>query len=143
MTAGPFAFPDAEALLIGWFSGQLSGVRCVATLPAELESRLPVLQVVRVGGAAQTQPWSPGGPLHERIAVDLDAYAGTRADAADVARTACTRLGELRGVSTGGAVITEVIANTGPAWRPDYNPHVARFGATYEVVLRPEWTEGK
>lgn len=133
-----FAFPDAEALLIQWLTQQLPHARVVATLPSEMERHLPVVQVTRLGGRTQTQPWSAGGPLHDHPSYDLDAYAGTREDAADVARSVCTLLGEMRGVSTGGAVITEVTPNVGPAWRPDYNPRVARFGATYEITLRPQ-----
>lgn len=133
-----FAFPDAEALLIQWLAEQLPRVRVVATLPDELERRLPVVQVTRVGGAAQTQPWSPGGPLHDRPSYDLDAYAATRETAADLARSVCSLLPELRGNTTSGAVITDVTANVGPSWRPDYNPRVARFGATYDITLRPQ-----
>lgn len=134
----PFAFADAEALLIQWLAEQLPRVRVVATLPEEVERRLPVLQVTRIGGAAQTQPWSAGGPLHDRPSYDLDAYASTREQAADLARSVCTLVPEMRGVATGGAVVTDVTPNVGPAWRPDYNPRVARFGATYDITLRPQ-----
>lgn len=132
-----FAFADAEALLIGWLSEQMPTVRIMARLPDELDAAVPLVQVQRVGGRAQTQPWSPGGPLHDRVSYDLDGFATTREQAADLMRRVCTLLGELRGNTTGGAVITEVVPNVGPAWRPDYNPRIARFGATYEVVLRP------
>lgn len=130
-------FTDVDALLIGWLARQLPTVRVVATLPGELERHVPVVQVARVGGRAETYPWSPSGPLHDRAAVDVDAYADSRAAAMDLAGRCSQLLPTLRGLVLDTAVATDVVENVAPTWRPDYNPRVARVGATYEATFRP------
>lgn len=131
------AFPDTEALLIGWLSEQMPDVWVTTDLPEELERVLPVLQVVRIGGGKHQYPWSLGGPLHDNPTCDLDAYGRDREHAADLIQRACTLLPLLRNNTAGGGVITDVVENVGPSWRPDYNPRVRRFGATYEFTIRP------
>lgn len=130
-------FTDVEALLIRWLSEQLERVHVVATLPAGLERRLPVVQIQRVGGRAETYPWSPSGPLHDRAAVDIDCYAATREQASDLAGQCAQVVPAIRGLPLSTAVCTAVLENTAPTWRPDYNPQVARVGATYECTFRP------
>lgn len=130
-------FCDVEALLIRWLSDQLPHVRVLATLPTGVEHTLPVVQVLRVGGAAVHQPFSPGGPLHDRADLDVDVYAATRPDAVDLAGHLSQLIPQARSIKLPGGVVTQVIENAGPAWRPDYNPQVARVGATYELTLRP------
>lgn len=130
-------FPDAEALLIQWLAARVSAWVCT-DLPAELEQHLPVLQVTRIGGAGAHKPFTAGGHLLDGPTCDLDAFAGTREDAADLCRRACGLLGELRGdVTADGGVVVDVTENVGPSWRPDYNPRVRRFGATYQFLIRP------
>lgn len=129
--------PDVEALLIAWLAEQLPEAWVTTDLPEDLEQVLPVLQVVRIGGSKQQYPWSHGGPLHDNATCDLDAYGRTREHAADLMLRACTLLPLLRNNTSQGGVVTEVIENVGPSWRPDYNPRVRRFGATYQFTIRP------
>lgn len=124
-------WPDVERVLLGWLRPQLTGVTVLTDLPANLEARLPLLQIVRVGGGRDFS-WRL-----DVARVDIDAYAATRTAAADLAGQVRTLLGTLPNVQTGGALVVRVAEETGPSWRPELNPNLRRFGMTLRVVLRP------
>lgn len=121
---------DIEVLLIGWFRDR--GVNALAELGNDLLGDLPALQLQRVPGGGDD------GLRLDRALVDADAYAASRAAAS--AMSILVRglfLTELRGSSTGGAVIGRVGTVSAPAWRPYENTALRRSGATYEIFFHP------
>lgn len=132
MTVAPtVTWPDVERVLLDWLRPQLPGTRLVTELPADLEARLPVVQILRVGGGRDFS-WRL-----DLARVDVEVYAATRAAAAGLAGQVRTLLATLPNVQTSGAVVVRVIEETGPSWRPEANPNLRRFGMTLRVVLRP------
>ncbi|MFB7115742.1 hypothetical protein [Streptomyces sp. NPDC056291] len=118
---------DIEAVLNPWAEATF-GVFSAAETPADMEKRLPVIRIERVGGAEARFSGSP------RVAVDV--FGST----ADEARTLANRVRDallfLRG-PVGGAVIRDVRCDSGPTRQPWANEAVHRRGATYTVSLRP------
>lgn len=130
-TAPAVVWPDVERVLLGWLRPQLAGVRVLTDLPGDLEQQLPVVQIVRVGGGRDFSY------RLDQARVDIDCYAATRSAAAALAGQVRTLAGTLPNTETGGAVVTRVLEETGPSWRPEANPNLRRFGLTLRVVLRP------
>ena len=125
------AYGGVEALLIGWLSGQL-GVRCLTDLPADLESVLPVVQVVRIGG-----PSDDNDPDFHTPTVSVDSFAEDRSAATTLGQQVDDALRKvLPGQVTGGAVVTKVQTITGPSWRPFDDTTLRRFGASYALHLK-------
>lgn len=127
-------WPDAELLVLGFLRGHLPGTRLLTDLPANLEKLIReddtnVVQVTRIGGSSTFRL--------DYARVDVDAYAGTRADAANLAGQVRTLLPTMRNQELSGAVVVAVREEVGPSWRPDYNTQVRRFGGTWQVVFRP------
>ncbi|MEO3974372.1 hypothetical protein [Streptomyces sp. CAU 1734] len=115
-----------EAVLPPWIEAILD-VFSAAETPPDLEKRLPMVRVERIGGP------DARFSLHPRVAVDV--FAAT----ADEARTLSNRLSAallfLRG-PVGNVVIRDVRCDSGPSRQPWHNPAVHRRGATYTVSLR-------
>ncbi|MBA3907826.1 MAG: hypothetical protein H0X35_14245 [Pseudonocardiales bacterium] len=103
----------------------------MSELPANLETVLPLVQVVRSGGAVNV------ALVQDRPRLDIDVYAADRGTAKDLARQIQGLLPTMRNVTTGGAVVGDVAEESGPSYRPDYNPNVRRIGMTYRCTLRP------
>jgi len=123
-------WPDVEAELNAWLEAQL-GVVHVTDLPADLDDRLPLNQVQRVGG-------DDDSIRLDRALVDIDSYGTDRAAASLLARQTRDKLVvALRGVQTTGAVFGRVSTISAPAWRPYENPNLRRMGATYEIYFHP------
>jgi hypothetical protein len=118
---------DVETALTVWvrekFDADASSER-----PAELELRLPWVQVARVGGV------DTRFSAHPRI--DVDVYAASPDEAADLAQDVHEALMFLTG-PVHGVVIRGISNTSGPSRRPESNPAVHRRGATYTVSLRP------
>jgi hypothetical protein len=131
MTRPAVRFPDVELLLTWWLRAQLPGVRVVAELPANVESHIPLLWVTRIGGRALVTG------LVDQPRVDVDAFARSYQAAAELAVTVQSLIPTMRGVTTGGGVVAYAAEEIGPNRRPEYNPHVRRFGATYVLTIRP------
>lgn len=119
--------PDIEAVLAPWAEATF-GVFAGAETPADLETRLPVIRVERIGGSDERFA------LHPRVAVDV--FAAT----ADEARTLASHVRDallfLQG-PVNGAVIRSVWCDAGPTRQPWVNEAVHRRGASYTVSLRP------
>jgi hypothetical protein len=117
--------PDVEAVLAPWAETTF-GVFSAAETPADLETRLPVIRVERIGGSDERFT------EHPRVAVDV--FAAT----ADEARTLASRVRDallfLRG-PVGGAVVRDVRCDSGPTRQPWANEAVHRRGASYTVSL--------
>ncbi|MET9480941.1 hypothetical protein [Streptomyces sp. NPDC006638] len=117
---------DVEMVLTSWIRETLS-VETSVDRPPELETVLPWITVVRVGGASQRFTGHPR--------VDVDVYADTADEAARLAGVLDDALLFLRG-PVAGAVIRGVTCESGPSKRPELNPAVHRLGASYRVSLR-------
>lgn len=117
---------DIEAVLAPWAEATF-GAFSASETPADLEARLPVIRVERIGGADERFS------LHPTVAVDV--FAAT----ADEARTLAGRVRDALLFLSGplnGAVIKGVRCDSGPSRQPWANPAVRRWGATYTVSLR-------
>lgn len=127
---------DAETLLVGWLTAWLEAADAPGTVstetPAGFETRLPWIQVVRIGGGYD-------GFRLDRPEVDVDAYAADGVAAADLALRIQRALHEeLARTATGGAVVTAVDTITGPHQVPHDNPALRRYVATYQLTVHPQ-----
>lgn len=128
------AYPDVEVLLIAWCVARRPSAVWAAELDNDLLADLPLGQITRVGG-------DDDGVRLDRALVDVDAYAATRGEAAELAawaRESLTR--ELAGTAFNGAVFGRISVVSAPALRPYENTALRRIGATYEVFLHPAVT---
>ncbi|MEU2514312.1 phage tail termination protein [Streptomyces syringium] len=126
-------WPDAEAALIAWLPHHLDGTRVCTDAPANLETVLPLVRLYRSGG-------TDDGFRLDTAVVEVDAFAGTRAEAVRLAtRVRTLLLDHLSGTSTapatGPVVFTACATVAAPAVRPWTNAAVVRIGATYTVRL--------
>lgn len=130
--AAPVGSVDVELELIGWTQARMAdGVVVRDELDNSLLDELPTVQIQAIGG-------DDDGFRLDRALVDIDVYAGTRADA--IALAAAVHglyLTQLRGSTTERAVFGMVRAVTRPTPRPYENTALRRVGATYEVFLHP------
>ncbi|WP_228973398.1 hypothetical protein [Streptomyces sp. DH12] len=115
-----------EAVIAPWIESTF-GAFTASVVPADLEDRLPVVRVERMGGADDRFA------AHPRVAVDV--FAATADEARTLANNICDALVFLRG-PVGGAVVRGVRCDAGPSRQPWSNPGVHRRGATYTVSLR-------
>lgn len=122
---------DVEVLLIGWLQEQLGdGIVVRDELDNRLLEELPTVQVERVGG-------TDDGLRLDRALVDIDVYAATRGDAADLAAIIRGLLLRLPGLTVAGAVVGRVRTESAPAARPYENTGLRRVGGTYSLYLHP------
>ncbi|MEU5016289.1 hypothetical protein AB0G60_02525 [Streptomyces angustmyceticus] len=122
---------DVEVLLIGWLQEQLGdGIVIRDELDNNLLDELPTVQVERVGG-------TDDGLRLDHTLVDIDVYAATRGDAADLAAAIRGLLLGLPGSTVGGAVIGRVRTEAAPISRPYENLGLRRVGGTYSLYLHP------
>ncbi|MCQ6554794.1 hypothetical protein NPS70_16535 [Streptomyces sp. C10-9-1] len=120
--------PDIESVLAPWAETTFDVFGCAAT-PADLEDRLPVVRVERIGG------FDDRFRGHPRVAVDV--FAATTDEARTLANAVRDALLFLRG-PVNGAVISDVRCDSGPSAQPWTNPAVHRRGATYTVSARDD-----
>ena len=129
------AYADVELLLTVWLADILD-IRCVTDLPAALGEAVPLLQVVRVGGADRQITL-------DEADVDIDAYVGPD-DAGNPDRAGARELAEqarqavryqLPGVVFTDAVVARTQTIVAPAWRPYDNTALRRFGGSYRLTL--------
>lgn len=118
---------EIEAVLAPWAEATF-GVFAGAETPADLETRLPVIRVERLGGSDERFA------LHPRVAVDV--FAATADEARTLASSVRDALLFLQG-PVNGAVIRSVRCDSGPTRQPWVNEAVHRRGASYTVSLRP------
>jgi hypothetical protein len=124
---------DVELEVMVWLRARLDPDVVVRDeLDNNLLNELPTVQVQRLPAGGDD------GIRLDRALVDVDVYAGRRADA--IALSATIRgllLGELRGSSTNAAVFGRVGTVSAPGIRPYENTLLRRVGATYEIFCHP------
>lgn len=118
---------DIEAVLAPWAEATFPGVFGCAETPADLEKRLPVVRVGRVGG--------PDDRFSQHPRVTVDVFAGTADEARTLAGDVSDALVFLSG-PVNGAVIRGVRCDSGFMRTPWENPEIHRRSATYTVSLR-------
>jgi hypothetical protein len=117
---------DVEAVLAPWIEATF-GAFSASKTPADLEQRLPMVRVERIGGHDARFRG------HPRVAVDV--FAATEDEARTLANDIRDALLFLRG-PVNGAVISDITCPSGPSRQPWANADVHRRGATYSVSLR-------
>jgi hypothetical protein len=121
-------YVDVERILVSWLSGQLS-CRVLTDLPADLQDRVPLLQIARFGGG----DIAPGLDVAD---LDVDAFGPDRGSAVALAEQARFALRfTLPGTQIDGAVFTRTETVEGPAFRPYANTGLRRYGATYRLYV--------
>lgn len=121
-------YVDVERLLVQWLGSQLN-CRVVTDLPADLEKRIPLLQIQRIGGADLR-------PGLDSVGLDVDAYGPDRESTAALAEQVRHALRfVLPGTEIEGAVFTRVDTTEAPSFRPYDNTDLRRFGATYRLIV--------
>lgn len=115
-----------------WLTPAMPAVTFVTRTDADLESNLPQVRIIGVGG-----PQLMLNASRERLV--LETFAGTELDAINIAHQVKDQLlFQMRGV-IGDAVISKISCDSLPA-RHDYaNPAVFMQVATYSVYIRPAY----
>lgn len=125
------AYPGIEAVLVEFLTAEL-GCRVCVELPADLQDVLPVVQVVRIGGAHDDNDPSLQSPT-----VSVDVFAQDRGAATDLAQDVDTAMRRrLPGRTIRGASAGRVRTVAGPAWRPWDDTTLRRFGGTYQLWIK-------
>ncbi|WP_030585717.1 phage tail termination protein [Streptomyces anulatus] len=121
---------DVELLVMTGLRPLLPGVRVVDELPDRLETRVPLVSVLVVGGDDDR--------ITDTATVDLASFAATRAEAWALAEQSRRAMHSLAATHNPGqrAVIDDVTTSQRPAIVPYGNPAVRRALATYTVSAR-------
>lgn len=131
MTIPVLLMPDAEELLVAFLAEQFPTVEVVTELYQGFEKHLPLLRIARIGGA-QVRPLVLDAPR-----LDTDVYAPTRAAASQLCREVAAVMPTAKGREFAGGLVTSVVEEIGPSWRPEYNPALFHFGCTHTLTVRP------
>lgn len=123
-----------EALLIPPMTAALAA-RFLTESPADLSSVVPVVRVLRLGGASDDNLARFDAPF-----VSFECFAASYAAAGNLA-TAVDRWVRtvLPGQTlAGGAVVTKTQTVSGPAWRPYPDTAIRQFGCSHVLhVMNP------
>lgn len=123
---------DVESLVQTFLTGFLPEGRICTETPDKMERVVPVVQVTRITG---------GGRRNLDMAViDIDVFHIDRDDARKFAeRVRDAMLYSLPGKSVGPGFVTGCDNPIGPVFRNWENQNMRRFGATYEVWVKPTY----
>lgn len=138
MTAHQFA--SIEQLLAAWLPPQIGGVHVLAELPHDFQNAdgpidlLPVVAIDRISGAELLN-----SPMLDRPVVDVDVYAGDRAQAQQIAeQIRHVFRWQLPGQRVAGNVFTRTRTIVAPRLLPHANRRVRRYSGNYEFLLHPQ-----
>lgn len=135
----PQAYPFAsiERFLVKWLPTVAGGVHALTDLPRDFQDEdgathlLPVIAVDRISGAELDD-----SPILDRPVIDIDVYAGSRAQAQDLSEQIRYALRwTLQGSKVDDLVFGRVRTIVGPRLLAHANPKVRRYSATYELLL--------
>jgi len=118
-------FPDVQAALVALLA-PMAGGRAGIETPADLESRLPFVRVMRTGGGS--------GRVSDSATVQVDVFAASYGAGEDLAERVRQYLTG-RPLRHGRAVLDRVVCESAPVELP-WAPRVRRFVATYVVTSR-------
>jgi hypothetical protein len=133
MTWPELDWGDVEQAAALWLRARHIGVRVVNELPADLEKKVPLIQVqVTPGGG---EDGTTGVTL-----IDVQTFCANRTAMWDLARTVHTSMLALAGRRSGGLVIDSVGTDARPAPVDYGNPALRRAVATYRLTSRAQAT---
>lgn len=122
---------DLEQAAAVWLRARHPGTRVANELPADLEKKLPLVQVqVTPGGGEDV---TTGVTL-----LDVQTFASTRTAMWDLARQVHTSMLALSGQYVGALVIDAVSSDSRPAPVDYGNPALRRSVATYRLTSRAQ-----
>lgn len=123
---------DIESELVAHLRASLDlGTNRVGTkVPADVENRLPFVQVSALPGVVESRSWDRRVGV-DRLDVDVDVFASTKVQARDAARDVWAVLH--RPLASGAAVLDRAPMLTA---RPDRNENVRRYGAVVSYLAR-------
>ena len=137
--ATPVVLPDGKKVAIDLLSAALDGVLVTSQTPegTALNTALPVVRVLRVGGVAGGRGWAdPAQQDNPRFSVDC--YAADDAAAMQLARQVCAEWELLPGQVSADGIVTGISQETGPQDRPeDLNSDAFRVGMILGMSVRP------
>ena len=121
-------FADVEALLVTYLTPTPGVLGVSVDLPQNVLSRLPFIQVNRVGGGDDY--------ITDTAMVDVACFHSTRVQASTVARTVHKLMMALRHTAVAGVLVDSVETVTGPQWINYDDENLQRYVATYLVDSR-------
>lgn len=135
----PLTGLDGKQVAIDLLTAALDGVHVTGRLPegAALNSVLPAVRVLRIGGTRDMRGWSdPATRDNPRLSVDC--YAATDGDAMRLAIRVCDAWELLPNQSTTDGLVAGISQETGPQDRPeDLNSDAIRVGMILGMSVRP------
>jgi hypothetical protein len=135
----PLTDLDGKQVAIDLLAAAMDGVHVTGRLPegVALNTVLPAVRVLRVGGTRDMRGWSdPATRDNPRLSVDC--YAATDGAAMRLAIRVCDVWELLPNQATPGGEVTRISQETGPQDRPeDLNADVFRVGMILGMSVRP------
>lgn len=123
---GTSRFPDVQRILVAGLEDLVGVGRAAVQTPDDLETRLPFVRVMRLGGG-RTQ-------ISDVPSVDVDVFAGSYVAAEALAEQIDAWL---CGPPPGPALVDHVVCESAPRELPwSDGIAVRRWGATYQVWTR-------
>lgn len=121
-------FADVESLLVVYLASTPGVTGVSVDLPPNVRTRLPFIQVNRVGGSDDY--------VTDSATVDVDAFHATRAEANTLARVVHAAMMRLRHTAVDGVLVDSVETITGPMWVSYEDENLQRYVATYQIDSR-------
>ena len=130
-------FPDVEPIVVDYQLELVPSVWSCTELPpvAEFNTRLPVAQYTRIGGAAIRRTWAYGY-LMDRPRIDVDVYGGSQEQANLAVKALRAALLGIAGSVRDGVAFSNPEEVAGPGRRPDASQNITRIGFTVAVTAR-------
>ena len=122
---------DALRFVITVLRSCLPDVHVGDHLPPADRLVLPAVRVDLLPGG-EIHPWGGSGPVQDRVALDIDVFAASRAQATPVAQTVRQVLHSLPTIADSPVRVVDARPFS---TRPDLNPNVRRLGADVDLVV--------
>lgn len=122
---------DTLAFVVTILRSCVPDVWIADVLPPPEQFELPAVRVDLLAGD-EVHPWGDGGPIQDRVTLDIDVFAASRAEATPVATRIRQALHSLPTIA--GSPVR--VVDAGPfSTRPDLNPNIRRLGADVDLVV--------
>jgi len=122
---------DIEALLVAWLEDTVEDVHASTETPADMETRLPWIQVTGTGGGHD-------GYRRDQPSADISVFAASTVAASDLAAQIHRLLHEQLAWSTyAGVSINRITTRVRPHRVPYDNPDLRRYESSYSFVVHP------